>query len=231
MNPILQKIYNNFYTTPRLSVGMSDGGGPFGFDIHFAIEVDYLVNMYKCDAIFETGTNIGDTTEYLSKMYPEKTIITSEIEKNIFAAAKIRLSNTKNIMLNNESSEIVLQKYKDNFSLPFYYLDAHWYDYWPLKDELNCIDRGIVCVSDFALGKNKDGIYYAGDSYDGVVLNHQFLLEAGITDRIYVNNHNSLHNYPLPCLQTIRRNGRAYFCKNVDNIFLKSNPNIFVELV
>lgn len=231
MNEIIQKIYNNFYTTPRFSVGMVDCGGPFGFDIHFAIEVDYVVNMYKCDAIFETGTNVGDTTEYLSKMYPEKTIITSEIKKDIFDAAKIRLADRSNIVLNNESSEIVLEKYKNNFTMPFYYLDAHWYDYWPLRDELNCINRGIVCVPDFSLGKNKDGIYYSGDTYDGVVLNHEFLLNAGITDKIYVNNHNGLHNYPLPCLQQIRRTGRAYFCKNVDDTFFKTNPKLFVELV
>jgi hypothetical protein len=230
MNKIIQKIYNNFYTTPRFSVGMTDYGGPFGFDIHFAIEVDYLINMYKCDAIFETGTNIGDTTEFLSKMYPEKTIITSEINKDIFDAAKVRLANKNNIILNNESSEIILEKYKNNFNMPFYYLDAHWYEYWPLKDELNCINRGIICVSDFVLGENKDGIYYAGDSYDGVDLDHKFLLEAGIADRIYVNNHNGLHNYPLPCLQQIRRTGRAYFCKDVDDTFFKTNPNFFIEL-
>ena len=169
MNLILQKIFNNFYTTPRLSVGMTDGGGPFGFDIHFAMEVDYLVNMYKCDAIFETGTNIGDTTEYLSKMYPEKTIITSEIEKNIFAAAKIRLSNTNNIVLNNESSEIVLQKYKNNFDLPFYYLDAHGCEIGgcPLKEELEAIaakkyDNVCIAIHDFKV-PGKDFGY---DTYD-----------------------------------------------------------------
>ncbi len=230
MNEIIQKIYNNFYTTPRFSVGMSDGGGPFGFDIHFAIEVDYLINMYNCDAIFETGTNSGDTTEYLSKMYPEKSIITSEINKEIFNIAKRRLEGRDNIILNNESSEIILERYKDKFSLPFYYLDAHWYDYWPLKDELNSITRGVVCVSDFVLGENKDGIYYAGDHYDGVVLDHKFLLNAGIDTTIYVNNHNGLHNYPLPCLQQVRRNGRAYFCKNVDDTFFKDNPHLFVKL-
>jgi hypothetical protein len=230
MDQTIQKVYDNFYTTPRFSVGMTDGGGPFGFDIHFALEVDYLVNAYKCDAIFETGTNGGDTTEYLSKMYSEKTIITSEINKNIFDLAKNRLSDRNNIILNNESSEIVLERYKDNFTMPFYYLDAHWYDYWPLRDELNCINHGIVCVSDFILGENKDGIYYSGDSYKGVALNHQFLLEAGVTDTIYVNNHNGLHNYPLPCLQQTRRTGRAYFCKNVEDTFFKSNPNLFVEL-
>jgi hypothetical protein len=229
MNEI-KKVYDNFYTTPRNSVGMSDGGGAFGFDIHFALEVDYLINTYNCDAVIETGTNTGDTTEYLSKMYPEKTIVTAEIKKEIFDMAKIRLANTSNIILNNESSEIILQKYKDTFTLPFYYLDAHWYDYWPLKDELNSINRGIVCVSDFTLGLNKDGIFYAGDSYDGVTLNHEFLLNAGVNSSIYINNFNCLENYPLPCLQRTRRNGRAYFCKDADDIFFKNNPKFFVKL-
>ena len=70
----LNQILQNFYTTDRLNLGMIDDGGPFGFDIHFALEVDYLINAYECDAFIETGTNAGDTTDYLSKMYPNISI-------------------------------------------------------------------------------------------------------------------------------------------------------------
>jgi hypothetical protein len=230
MHEILRPIYDNFYTTQRCAINMqSDGGGPFGFDIHFAIEVDYLIKMYNCDAIFETGTNAGDTTEYLSKLYPDKQIITSEVNQEIFEAAQYRLSHRSNVILNNESSEIVLKKYKDKFSMPFYYLDAHWYDYWPLQDELNYIDRGVVCISDFKLGINKHGIPYEGDTYNGVDLNHEFLLKCGIKETIYNNNYNEIEKYPLPCLQVGRRTGRAYFCKSVPDTHLENNKLFFTK--
>ena len=231
MHEILRPIFDNFYTTQRCAINMqSDGGGPFGFDIHFAIEVDYLIKMYNCDAIIETGTNAGDTTDYLSKNYSDKTIITSEINQDIFEQAQKRLSNKTNVVLHNDSSELVLKRYRDKFSMPFYYLDAHWYDYWPLKDELDSIDRGIICVSDFKLGINKHGIIYDGDSYNGIDLNYNFLLNCGITETIYSNNYNNIEKYPLPCLQVGRRTGRAYFCKGIPDTHLESNTLFFTRV-
>jgi hypothetical protein len=231
MHDILRPLFDNFYTTHRCAINMeTDGGGPFGFDIHFAIEVDYLIKMYKCDAIFETGTNAGDTTEYLSRTYPDKQIITSEINKEIFDYAEERLKTRTNVILNNESSEIVLRKYKDKFKIPFYYLDAHWYDYWPLQDELESIESGIICISDFKLGMNKYGIVYDGDAYDGINLDNDFLLKCGVKETVYTNNYNEIEKYPLPCLQVGRRSGRAYFCKGISDIHLNSNKTFFTKL-
>ena len=42
-----ENIFFNFYTTPRLSINLTDEGGPFGLDIHTALEICYLINFYK----------------------------------------------------------------------------------------------------------------------------------------------------------------------------------------
>ena len=69
-------MLKEFYTTPRLAMDLNDGGGPFGFDIHKAYEVCTLINDIDASFIIETGSNTGDTTEFLAKLYPTKTIIT-----------------------------------------------------------------------------------------------------------------------------------------------------------
>ena len=118
-------LLKNFYTTfpaqppknPKLYLSL--GGGPFGYNIHHALEIDYLINKYGCDAIIETGTNTGDTTEYLAKQYPNLTIITCEIEKNYTSIAKDRLSIYSNVYVFNETSEKIVKKFKNEFNLPF----------------------------------------------------------------------------------------------------------------
>ena len=42
-----ENIFFNFYTTPRLSINLTDEGGPFGLDIHTALEICYLINFYN----------------------------------------------------------------------------------------------------------------------------------------------------------------------------------------
>jgi hypothetical protein len=52
-----------FYRTGRAGAQrLSDGGGPFGFDIAVALMVDELIREYDCDAVAETGCFAGDTT-------------------------------------------------------------------------------------------------------------------------------------------------------------------------
>jgi hypothetical protein len=223
-----QLIYNNFYNIQRRSQYMTDQGGPFGFDIHFAMEVDYLVNVYNCDAIIETGSNTGDTTEFLAKMYPDLPVITCEIDDALFEVAKERLQKYSNVSGFLESSEVVIDGFKNRFNRPFYYLDAHGYEFWPLADEVSFIDNGIVCVSDFKISNNLvdgyhmvDGILYGHDIYNGVVCDKKMIEESctGISTPLYVNNTDDLSVYKYPSLQMTRRTGRCYFGKNVEDHF------------
>jgi hypothetical protein len=223
----------NFYTTKRQSFSMSDNGGPFGFDIHFALEIDYLIKSYNVDCFFETGTNSGDTTEYLCKTYPHLNIVSCETNLDYFKFAKKRLQNYKNVYLFNESSEAVIAKLNQKFQMTLYYLDAHWNDYWPLKDEIKNIDKGLICVSDFYNPyqelTNLD-VEYGYDTYQNISCDVN-LLNGVIQDKtkIYTNNVLDLDVYEYPCLQRQRRTGRAYFNKNI-NLDLFSKKNYFLPL-
>jgi len=203
----MKELLYNFYTTSGKSPHMSGGGGPLGFDIQYALEIDYLLNIYKCDVIIETGTHLGDSTEYFAKQYPNITIISSEINKEFFDYSSKRLDHYPNVHLYNESSEKTLLKLQNTFFLPFYYLDAHWYDYWPLSDELSHINTGIVNISDFNINNKNFGF----DSYGGKQCNIDIIPKSSNTSPIYINNINS---EIFPIIPTIRRCGRAYFAKN-----------------
>jgi hypothetical protein len=225
-------VFSNFYTTPRFGFNMSDGGGPFGFDIHYALEINFLVEKYKVDCIVETGTNSGDTTEYLCKTYPNLFIVSCETNNEYFEFAKKRLSVFKNLYLFNESSEIVVSKVYKTFNNPLFYLDAHWNNYWPLEDEIKNIKKGVVCVSDFLNPYIKflNNNIYDFDCYEGKYCDSNLIKQSLKTNtKLYTNNILDLDVYEFPCLQNYRRAGRCYF--EVDNnLDLFKNKSYFLEV-
>jgi hypothetical protein len=67
----VERTVATFYRTGRAGAcRLSDGGGPFGFDIAVALLADELISGYGCDAVAETGCFLGDTTDYLARRYP-----------------------------------------------------------------------------------------------------------------------------------------------------------------
>tara|TARA_R100000781_G_scaffold77752_2_gene48120 strand:+ start:1169 stop:1846 length:678 start_codon:yes stop_codon:yes gene_type:complete len=201
-----EKIFFNFYNTPRLSLNMSDGGGPFSLDIHNALEVCYLIDFYKCDVILETGTNTGDTTEFLAKTFSHLPIETCEVEKEWCHIAQYRLKKYSNVNVYHDSSQNFISRSIKKYSFPFFFLDAHWLNYWPLKDELSFIDKGVVCVHDF----NIENVNYSFDSYQNTICDAKLVKENLKHDvMIFTNNPKGTYSYPL--LQRDRLSGRGYF--------------------
>jgi len=205
-----EQILHNFYTTERLSVDMNDDGGLFGFDIHMALEVCYLIKEYNCDSVIETGTNMGDTTEFLAKCFPQINILSCENNYNFYENAKKRLNKYTNVTLYNLSSDNFIRHVSVGF--PFYFLDAHWNDYWPLADEILNIHRGVVCVHDFDINSLK----YNFDQYNNVKNDISFLKKhIGVNVDCYVNDPTT--EYPYPLQQKKRLAGRAYYVLGKDN--------------
>ena len=214
------EIFKNFYQTPRLGMDMSDGGGAFGFDIHHALEACYLIHHYNCDAILETGTNSGDTTEFLARMFPSLPILTCEIQQKYVDVANIRLKGYDNVKVFLQSSEKFLAQYAHKYNLPFVFLDAHWNDYWPLHDELNIVKSGVVCVDDCDIGD----IGFGYDAYNGVVCNPEMISKAlGEDIKVFTNNPHSEYTYP--CMQKARRGGRGYYVLGKDTDIIEQNEN------
>jgi SAM-dependent methyltransferase len=203
----IDQVYAVFYRCPRLAAEeLSDGGGPFGFDVTAALEFDLLVEHYRCDAIFETGCNLGDTTFYLARRYPEIPLFSCDISERHAAFTRQRLAFSPTATVEHLDSPELIERHAHRFERPIFYLDAHWYEDWPLQRELDLIDRGIVIVDDFDIGHPRFGFDAYGDQTCGPAMLAQAM--KGRVAKFYTNNPDA--QFPLPCLQTGRRAGRAY---------------------
>jgi hypothetical protein len=130
-----------------------------------------MVDTCKIDCIIETGTYKGFTTAFFARNFPNIPIYTCEIEEFNYKKAKENLKIYKNVKVFNKSSpefiEMLIEK-KLIGKKPFFYLDAHWLDDWPLEEELriifNKLKSSIVLIDDFKVPERKD---FAFDKYNG----------------------------------------------------------------
>lgn len=208
----VDELFAVFYTTVRAAPDLlSDGGGPFGFDIHKALQIDFIVQNLKIDGLIETGTCRGDTTEYLGRAYPHLSVRSCEIQVDLARFAQARTKDFPNVEVMLGDSGINIPRLSSGIARPLYYLDAHWYDEWPLRRELSAIHRGIVAIDDFNIGLSGFG----WDSYDGVTCGPEVLQAIlGPQYRVFVGN--PYGHYPYPCLQTRRRSGVGYLVPSDD---------------
>lgn len=113
-----------------------------------------LVSSIPFTSIIETGTWIGNTTGYMKKQ-SDLPLYTCELDKRYFALAKMRLNNFSNIFFTNDDSRNFLNTLDIDTQngTCFFYLDAHWYDDLPLKEELEIISKRfsgfVIMIDDF----------------------------------------------------------------------------------
>jgi hypothetical protein len=111
-----------------------------------------LVDSFEFDGILETGTWIGNTAGYMAKT-SGLPVSTCELNKRFHALAKMRLLGIPNINFALSDSRTFLRRFNNDIKRPFIYLDAHWYDDHPLKEELQIIcnrwDDFVVMIDDF----------------------------------------------------------------------------------
>lgn len=131
---------------------------------------DELVKVLNTDALIETGTCRGSTTEYLlKKMLP---VFTTEASPRFHAFAELRLKGQKNLHMYRMDSRDFIRTLLSNeqlqsFKRPFFYLDAHWYEDLPLREEIDLIfsnlDDAVILVDDFEVPGTKYGFDDYGD--------------------------------------------------------------------
>jgi hypothetical protein len=204
--PSYQRLFDEFYRTERAgAIRLSDGGGPFGFDIHLAMTMDDLIRGYEPDCIIETGCFYGDTTAYLARMYKQIPIWTCDTDGVATAITARRTINSHNVTVHLADSVDVVVRAAATFRKPVYYLDAHWNESWPLMQELRSVHAGIVCIHDFDIGHPRFGYDAYGGVRCGPVLLHDALPSL---DSYYVDDPD--RSRPFPCLQVGRRAGAAF---------------------
>jgi predicted O-methyltransferase YrrM len=133
-------------------------------------EFKNLVSKFNIKKIIETGTFYGWSTTKLSQLgLPVITIESSVNNYNIANEnfSKFDSSNITSILGNSpDVLKDVLTEEDNNVIL---FLDAHWYDYWPIHDELRvCIEKKIkpvIIIHDFFVPDKNGGAVFGFDKY------------------------------------------------------------------
>lgn len=130
-------------------------GGAFNGQVARRELVQKIIQLWNPSAIVETGTFRGITTEWLAEI-TSIPIYTSEINKRFFFQAQRRLERFKNVHPVLKDSREFIRHFVGTEVLQMrtlFYLDAHWQDDLPLREEISIIfehfKHPCVIVDDF----------------------------------------------------------------------------------
>jgi hypothetical protein len=130
--------------------------------------VTSICSRLNISSFVETGTYLGDTSEYMARVIPVP-IYTCEVKESFYDSSADRLRRYTHVNVLCESSDRFIRRGIDQNllgKLPLFYLDAHWYDYWPLLDEIELINaqvpRCVVIIDDFQVPGRNDFSFCAG---------------------------------------------------------------------
>jgi hypothetical protein len=164
-----------YYRFPELK---EPWGGAFNGQEHRRKIFSELSQRCRFDTIVETGTYRGSTTELFATM---QNIAVYSIESDYWSygyclARFWKRSNVK-VLLGDSGETLVALAKNRNFKQPFCYLDAHWGEQIPLRNELNIIletwPQAVVMIDDF---KVEDDPGYGFDDYgDGKQLSVDYI--------------------------------------------------------
>lgn len=140
----------------------------------------YLKKKYNLQDAVETGTYQGNTTKALSILFDK--VYTIEIVKDNYDVSKKSLAEVTNVelLLGGSGKElgILLPKLVDRKIL--FYLDAHWYEDWPILEELAMIakthkDNCVIVIDDV---KVPGYLSVPFDKYKGQPLSYEYIEDA-----------------------------------------------------
>src|SRR3989338_11527382 len=110
----------------------------FNGDRYLEKSIAGIVKKYKVKIIIETGTYLGHSTKIFSGF--TKSVHTIENNRQFIKLAMWNCRNSKNITFYPGNSPVILKKILKTVKGPIlFYLDAHWFNYWPILDELKVI--------------------------------------------------------------------------------------------
>lgn len=128
--------------------------------------------------VVETGTLSGVTSRELAKIVER--VISIEISEEYYNTAKSNLSGLTNVELyHSNSSQWLADNLKNrDLGTTLFFLDAHWYNYWPIRDEIKAIAESgkhsdcVIMIHDFYIPGNP---HLGFDSYHGQHLNYDYI--------------------------------------------------------
>ncbi len=156
----------DYYLRPHLR---DQWGGPFNGQRQRQQMFMDLLRVCGFEAIVETGTFRGSTTEFLAQQ-SNLPVFSVESSPRYHRYAARRLRRSPRVRLTLGDSVAFLDRLKLDPTIPktrvFFYLDAHWYEHLPLLDEIRIIaahwSDPVIMVDDFRV---PDDNGYAYDDY------------------------------------------------------------------
>jgi hypothetical protein len=136
--------------------------------------VDLIIKNFNPTSFAETGLFQGATTRFVAHQYPKLSIHSFEVNEEFYNSGRETLRCYPNIQLHLGSSDVALKSALETTILgerPLFYLDAHWYNYWPLRDEIGLIGtylkEAIILIDDFQVPGHPEFAYDVGGKIGG----------------------------------------------------------------
>ena len=165
----IQDLIFNVFNLSKSRLSQVANNASFNNQIIRRTIIKELLSNISFDKIIETGTFLGNTTEFFSKYGKE--VYSVEISELYYIFSKTRFLNHNNINLVNSNSLEFLENLSPSKESVFFYLDAHSVSRsLPLSKELEIcskFENSIILVDDFKVPSNKEFQY---DSYNGLDL-------------------------------------------------------------
>lgn len=154
----------DYYCRPEL---LDSFGGAFNGQCFRQLIYLDLTLACNFEAIVETGTFRGSTSKFLAQNSGGARVYSCESSDRYFEFARRRLRGIQNLSLFKLDSREFIQRLDiPRQASTFFYLDAHWEESLPLREELDLIFREfkqfVVMIDDFEV-PNDPG--YGFDDY------------------------------------------------------------------
>ena len=181
----------------------------FNGDKQVEVRVSQLRETFNCPIAIETGTLRGETAKFLSSIFLK--VFTIEAELSNYAISQMLLIDHKNVRVIFGDSGKVLDTVLEELVLTlspheriFFYLDAHWNEYWPLLDELRAIGkhlghRCVIMIDDIQVPNRPDIPF---DSYNGNACSYEYV--KPVLDSIFGNEQFYTVEYLFPQDETVQ---------------------------
>jgi hypothetical protein len=144
--------------------------------------VQQVITECRIEWIVETGTFLANTTVWFASL--GLPVMTVEVNPRYFGFAQARLRKYGNVIAHENNSIDFLRSLtagEISHTAPvLFYLDAHWLDHLPLREEVEFItanfSRSVIIIDDFEV---PDDPGYGFDNYGaGKRLSLDYLLQA-----------------------------------------------------
>lgn len=192
----LRNIVSSLPDKPRAVIeywfrpSLARGFGPLNDQV---IRQDIFNRIFadiRVSQIIETGTYRGTTTEFFAQT--DLPVHSIEVSERYYWYSKLRLRSFKNVHLYKGSSTYWLPKIcarlQSNQFATLVYLDAHWRDYLPLREEIEILSdmlpNSVIMIDDFEVPGD---LGYGFDDYGpGMRLSVEYLDTAKAASPLFV---------------------------------------------